>query len=286
MPCEEAGPAGGPAGRPARGTAPRTARADSPGPGDADVEQPALLLDLLVGRARTWIGSVPSTRPTRKTASHSRPLAACSEASVTPSHGRRVLGARPAASSSASEVGRGRRPAAPPRAPRRADQRGQRLPAVPGRAAGRRPSRARPAGAEHVAHQRRPACLAGLGRPGRAAQQQHRLADLGPVEEPLARRARTYGTPASASACSYDLGLRVDPEQHGDLAWPACRRRSAPAGGAATAAASAGSSACSAKVGSGPAGALPDQLEPQPAARRAACRSTRLASSTTCGVDR
>ena len=30
------------------------------------------------------IGSVPSARPGRNTTSHSRPLAACSEASVTP----------------------------------------------------------------------------------------------------------------------------------------------------------------------------------------------------------
>ena len=39
-----------------------------------------------------WIsGSVPSTSPTRKTASHSRPLAACSDASVTPSTVGHVL---------------------------------------------------------------------------------------------------------------------------------------------------------------------------------------------------
>ena len=55
-----------------------------PGPGDADVEQPALLLDLgrglgVADRQR------PLVHPARKTHPHSRPFAACSVASVTPS---------------------------------------------------------------------------------------------------------------------------------------------------------------------------------------------------------
>ena len=53
------------------------------GPGDPDVEQPALLLDGL-GVSAIVIGSSPSEQPTRKTVSHSRPLAAWNEASVTP----------------------------------------------------------------------------------------------------------------------------------------------------------------------------------------------------------
>ena len=47
--------------------------------------QAALIVTLGVGVFAYAVGSVPSARPTRKTASHSRPLAECSDASVTPS---------------------------------------------------------------------------------------------------------------------------------------------------------------------------------------------------------
>ena len=50
----------------------------------------------------------------------------------------------------------------------------------------------------------------------RAAQQQPRLADLGAVEEPLAA-AQHVRHPHVGERLLVHLGLRVDPEQHGDL---------------------------------------------------------------------
>ena len=89
----------------------------------------------------------------------------------------------------------------------------------------------------------------------------------------------TYGTPASASARSYtsDCALTRNSTAISLAGVPAS---SLARQAAATEAASAGSSAYSAKVGSGPASRCPTSrsVERRP--------STRFASCTTCGVDR
>ena len=65
------------------------------GPGDADVGEPALLLELLgVARATRRCGKTPSSRPVRNTTGNSRPFAVCSVISVT----------TPSASASASGI--------------------------------------------------------------------------------------------------------------------------------------------------------------------------------------
>ena len=69
----------GVAGRAPQGPAPGVGDVEmAPGPGDAHVGQPALLLQLAGDRpgTRRW-GKTPSSIPTRKTAGNSRPLAVC-----------------------------------------------------------------------------------------------------------------------------------------------------------------------------------------------------------------
>ena len=68
---------------------------------------------------------------------------------------------------------------------------------------------------QHAANRVGKGLLAGIG-PGRTAQQQSGLADLGTVEEPLAA-AQHVGDAGVGKRLLIHLGLRVDPEQDRDL---------------------------------------------------------------------
>ncbi len=84
------------------------------------------------------IGSVPSVSPGRNTAVHSSPLAACSDAIVTPCAAAGLAG-RAALGQAWPEVSQGGAGMRGEELIGQPGQRGQRLPAVPGRApAGRR----------------------------------------------------------------------------------------------------------------------------------------------------
>ena len=157
---------------------------------------------------------MPSVSPTRNTASHSRPLAACSEARVTPS----TVGACWASARSSSSATRSRQGGA--------GLRGRRSPrrAAPGRPAtpsgpGPRPEPAGGSARPAARSRARPAPAAGRStasssrrrrrRAGRAAQQQPGLAHLGPLEEPLGA-AQLVGHPGVGERLLVDLGLGVD----------------------------------------------------------------------------
>ena len=221
---------------------------------------------------------MPSTSPTRKTASHSRPLAACSDARVTPS----TVGACWASARSA------RSPTKPAQVQRRGlrrpgrlgevDQRGQRLPALAGRPAGRRPV-LRPAGrGQHVAdrrHQR--AGLAAAGAPRRAAAAPPRgpRAARRTARRPGARTARRRrpAPPRRPRDCALirnstaiSRGRRAGVDQR-----PAAgrrRRRPRPARRGARR-----------SVGSGPVGRWPSSRSPGSPLRRGAWPISRLASA-------
>ena len=180
----------------------------------------------------------PSLSPTRNTASHSRPFAACRDASVTPSTaGACWADARSSSSAtrSTSVADRTRWPDRPPA--RRAPAASPSAPAPPpGRPAApdstRSPaSTSRTASAERdVAH-----------RPGRAAQQHQRVAHLLAGEEPLAA-THQIPDPGVGERLLERLRLGVRPVQHRDPRARASRRRSSRPMRAATAAASASSS--------------------------------------------
>ena len=160
------------------------------------------------------IGTVPSTSPTRKTASHSRPFAECSEASVTPSTGGACCASARAASSATNAA----RPAAG--SARREllgqpDDRPQRLPAVPRRAGRRSAARRRTRRAHRTSvtclGQRLRVVVGDRARPRRAAARTaSRTSGRSKNRWPP---RRTYGMPACGQRGFVDLGLRVDPEQ-------------------------------------------------------------------------
>ena len=253
------------------------------------------------------IGSVPSVRPGRKTTSHSSPLAACSEARVTPCmagacsmalrRASSATNAPSAASGWAAKIVLGE-----------LGQRLQRLPALPGRPApGRRrrgsvPARPGCAGPQPAARCQRPA----RHRFRRGPEQPDRLTHLRPVEEPLrpadlAGHARARPGPAPAPASARWSGPAPPP----GLA-PPPRPRSASTR-AATADASSSSSGYSVNCAAGPAGrwatsaaerpvpgwrARPDPPSPAPVRswsardRGPAAPVSWFASAMICGVDR
>ena len=205
-----------------------------PGPGDPDVEQPALLLQLRRASSRTWSAACPSASPTRNTASHSRPLAECSEASVTPSTvGACCCSARRASSSqNAGETSRCTAPACRSATRLRAYSSASATSA----ASASHCSRAAPPGGRLVAAPSRSrdsasttASTSGVS-PGidrtAGAQRDHRLPHLGPLEEPLGA-AHHVRHPGLGQRLLVRLGLRVGPEQHRDLAGRGARARSA-----------------------------------------------------------
>ena len=134
------------------------------------------------------MGSVPSASPTRNTASHSSPLAACSDARVTPCT---TGGCR--ASARCTQLGE--QGAQVQRRPLRHflvdefGQRGQRLPPLTGLGARRRLG-GEPQRLEHRAHDRVRKRVGSLPPVdvafGGALQRQQRLADLLAAEEALA----------------------------------------------------------------------------------------------------
>ena len=263
---------------PARPPGPATRRAGCrvrqpqplPGPGHPDVEQPALLLDLLRRSSRTSSAGCP--RPARP--GRPRPTPA-----PWPSAGRPASPRPPSARAAAAAAGparrrsrRGRRSrAASPIGSTRAcrvllgelDQRGQRLPALPGGTAGRRLVAA-PSRSPRSASRRRSAAASRRGSTGSAARSATIAWRISARSKNRSAPRTTYGTPASASAFSYasdwalvrnstaiSLGRRAGGDQ---LAGSA----------RATAAASAGSSGKIRDVRLGAGRALPDQLQPQP----------------------
>ena len=219
---------------------------------------------------------MPSVAPTTKTASHSRPLAACRDASVTPFDGGRVLRVGPLVELGDEVAQRQLSRVVAARSIGQPGQRGQRLPALTGRAAaGRRlvvqplPDRtARTVAASPASCPRRPAA-----RARRAAQQQPGLADLRPVEEALAA-AQQVGHPGVGERLLVGLGLAVGAEQHGDLAASDTVRRSASAMRRATRPASAVSSVYSRRSARA-VGPLRDAARPGCAAGRAPARACR-----------
>ncbi|ESU46325.1 hypothetical protein P376_5701 [Streptomyces sp. HCCB10043] len=190
------------------------------GAGDPDVQQAPLLLDLLVGLGvgdrHHALGQADQE--------HGVPFEALRGVQRRQGHPldrRGVLGGRPFVEL-ADQVGQGR-----PRFRRlevlgEAHQRGQRLPAVAhgARSGGR-------AGGPALGGEHRPHLGGQVLRPveqgvvapgaGRAAQGGARLADLGPFEEPLGA-AELVGHPCVREGLLVDLGLGVDPVEHGDLA--------------------------------------------------------------------
>ena len=161
---------------------------------------------------------MPSVTPTTKTASHSRPLAACSDARVTPS----TVGACWASARSSSSATKSRSVAPGRAAPSSSASRAsaasdsQRSRTAPPPAGGWPTSRLRTAPPRTVAGE-----VVAVGRAGRTAQQQPRLPHLGAVEEALAA-AQDVGDAGVGERLLVGLALAVGAEQHGDLARPAC----------------------------------------------------------------
>ena len=190
------------------------------GPGDADVEQPALLLDLL-GR----LGVGDRDHPVGD-ADHEDgvPLQALGGVQRRERHavdGRGVLGVGPLVELGHEVAQRGVRPD-------RRDvvgepgERGQRLPPVADRAPAGGRLGGPPAAGEHRPDRGRQAAPSVVvRRPGGPAQQQPRLAHLGPVEEPLAA-AQHVGDAGVGQRLLVGLALPVGAEQHGDLARRTC----------------------------------------------------------------
>ena len=167
---------------------------------------------------------MPSASPTRNTASHSSPFAACSVASVTPS----AAGACCALARASSSATRSGSRAAGSRAARSsaratsAASDSQRARTAPLPAGG---SADQPAAVEHrpdligqLGASRQPGCgvrPVALG-PGCAAQQRRALLDLGAVEEPL-EPAHDVRDAGAGQRLLVRLRLGVDPEQHRDV---------------------------------------------------------------------
>ena len=141
-------------------------------------------------------------------------------------------------------------------------QRGQRLPALAGRAgAGRRRSGDQPSPPRSTSAtaSARPSGASSSAARAAPRSSSDRLAHLGAVEEALAA-AHEVGHAGVGQRRLVGRGLGVDPVEHRDLARRACRRRPARAQRAATAAASAGSSSCSANAAPGRRGRWREQL--------------------------
>ena len=95
-------------------------------------------------------------------------------------------------------------------------ERGERLPSLASRAARRRVVGVPGQRGQHPADGVWQRFVGVLRRSRRAAEQQPRLADLGAVEEPLATAQHVRHTRLGQRLLVH-LGLRVHPEQHGDL---------------------------------------------------------------------
>ena len=225
------------------------------------------------------IGISPSTRPGSSTASHSSPLAACIEASVTPSDRGRVAQLGPLGQLGGEVAQAGLRPRGVHVVGQLGDG-GQRLPAL----AGRRPPAGRAAGeadaGQHVPDRgrqrvrvRRPAAVAAGG----AAEQHQRLADHRPLVEPLGA-AHHVGHLGLGQRPLEPFGVGVDPDQHRDLAGRNARRDQRPdlhrhPGRLAGVVGVLGEHRAAGPGGRCATSAWPDRI-------------SWLATATTCGVDR
>ncbi|CAM5541905.1 hypothetical protein SGRIM128S_05982 [Streptomyces griseomycini] len=190
------------------------------GPGDTDIEEAALLLDLLAGLCvadrHHALGDADQEDDVPL-----QSLGRVQRGEGDALHGRGVLGAGPLVEFG-DEVGEGRARPGGGEVPGEVHQGGERLPALPDRArAGRRlrcPALARQHGA-HLGGQVGGVVEKGVvaAEAGRSPQGDARLAHLGAVEEPLGA-TQLVGHPGVGEGLLVGLGLGVRAEQDGDLA--------------------------------------------------------------------